>query len=367
VGGSGNHFPTVASYLMTLKTLLMLRETRRDKIFVCLTMPGYAKYHSQTGKSPEEYIGLTDGDSIPINEFIALSVFLLTGARFREMCTSYNNIYESNIEDKPMTISENNLGSSKQEKPTITSAYDSFAHLYYKFRQHSENDPFKQMTEYTFFNVLGDVANKSILDLACGTGTFTRRFRSASKVVGVDISEKMIEIARQEEAREPLGIEYLVRDVLELGEIDQFDIVTAGFLLNYSQTKEQLLKMCQNIYANLKPHGRFVTLNGNLDLPAEIYPKHQKYSLIPFTKSISGSLQEGTPITLTFDIDGEQFSFDIYCLSKSTYNWAFQEAGFREINWHKETISPQSIEQFGEEFWRDALDYPMNVYIECVK
>jgi ubiquinone/menaquinone biosynthesis C-methylase UbiE len=167
--------------------------------------------------------------------------------------------------------------------------------------------------------VLGDVANKSILDLACGTGNFTRRFRSASKVVGVDISEKMIEIARQEEAREPLGIEYLVGDVLELGEIDQFDIVTAGFLLNYSQTKEQLLKMCQNIYANLKPQGRFVTLNGNVDMPPEIYPKHQKYSLIPFTKSISGSLQEGTPITLTFDIDGEQFSFDIYYLSKSTY------------------------------------------------
>ncbi len=264
-----------------------------------------------------------------------------------------------------MTISENNLSSSKQEKHTIISAYDSFAHLYHKLRQQSENDPFRQMTEYTFFNVLGDVADKSILDLACGTGVFTRMFKSATKhVVGVDISEKMIEIARQEEAREPLGIEYLVGDVLELGEIDQFDIVVAAFLLNYSQTKEQLLKMCQNIYANLKPNGRFVTVNGNVDMPAEVYPKWRKYSII---KSISGSLQEGTPITITFDIDGEQFSFDNYCLSKATYNWAFQKAGFREIYWHKETVSPQSIEQFGEEFWRDALDYPMNVYIECVK
>ena len=267
-----------------------------------------------------------------------------------------------------MTIYENNLGSSKQEKHTTISAYDSFANLYHKLRQQSENDPFRQMTEYTFLNVVGDVADKSILDLACGTGVFTRMFRSATKhVVGVDISEKMIEIAKQEEAREPLGIEYIVRDVLELGEIDQFDIVVAVFLLNYSQTKEQLLKMCQNIYANLKPNGRFVTVNGNVELPPEVYPKHRKYSVTPFNKSISGPLQEGTPITMTFDIDGDQFSFDIYCLSKATYNWAFQEAGFREIHWHKETISPQSIEQFGEEFWRDALDYPMNVYIECVK
>lgn len=74
-GGSSNHFPTVASYLMTLQTLLMLRETGRDTIFVCLAMPGYAKYHSQTGKSPEEYIALTDENGIPIDEFIALSVY----------------------------------------------------------------------------------------------------------------------------------------------------------------------------------------------------------------------------------------------------------------------------------------------------
>ena len=74
-GGSSNNFLTVASYLMMLETLLMLRETRRDTIFVCLAMPGYAKYHIQTGKSPEEYIALTDKDGIPIDEFIAFSVY----------------------------------------------------------------------------------------------------------------------------------------------------------------------------------------------------------------------------------------------------------------------------------------------------
>ena len=74
-GGYSNHFPMVASHLMTLQTLLVLRETGRDTIFVCLAMPGYAKYHSQTGKSPEEYIALTDEDGIPIDKFIALSVY----------------------------------------------------------------------------------------------------------------------------------------------------------------------------------------------------------------------------------------------------------------------------------------------------
>jgi acyl transferase domain-containing protein len=75
VAGGSSNLPTVASHLMTLQTLLILRETGRDTIFVCLAMPGYAKYHSQTGKSPEDYITLTDEDGIPIDEFIALSVY----------------------------------------------------------------------------------------------------------------------------------------------------------------------------------------------------------------------------------------------------------------------------------------------------
>jgi 2-polyprenyl-3-methyl-5-hydroxy-6-metoxy-1,4-benzoquinol methylase len=65
--------------------------------------------------------------------------------------------------------------------------------------------------EYTYFNLLGDLAGKSILDLGCGEGFYTRKFRQkgAIWVVGIDISKKLIEMARQEEARQSLGIECL--------------------------------------------------------------------------------------------------------------------------------------------------------------
>ncbi len=71
--------------------------------------------------------------------------------------------------------------------------------------------------------------------------------------------------------REPLGLEYLVSDVLELGKISDFDLVVAFFLLNHAQTKQQLLKMCQSLSANLKPGGRFIAFNNNLELPPESY------------------------------------------------------------------------------------------------
>ena len=62
--------------------------------------------------------------------------------------------------------------------------------------QLSKLQPWRKHVEaYTFFTLLGDVSNRSVLDLACGDGFYTRqlKLRGAAKVVGVDVSEKMIE------------------------------------------------------------------------------------------------------------------------------------------------------------------------------
>ncbi len=219
---------------------------------------------------------------------------------------------------------------------------------------------------YTYFELLGELTGKSLLDLGCGEGFYPRKFRQngAATVVGVDISPKMIELAQQEEAREPLGIEYLVADVCELGQIGSFDLVVASYLLNYAQTKEQLLQMCQTIYINLKPNSRFVGINNNLEQTPESYPLCTKYG---FTKSISQPLAEGVPITLTFFVDGQKFSFDNYYLSRDTYEWAFRTAGFREIRWQSPIVSPSGVQEFGQEFWPDFLDYQPMVGIEAGK
>ena len=246
----------------------------------------------------------------------------------------------------------------------MTAYYDAIAEQYKKSKQL----PFRLHIEaYTYFHLLGNLAGKSILDLACGEGFYTRKFKQkgAVRVVGVDISAQMIELARQEEIRAPLEIEYIVHDVLELGQIGSFDLVVATYLLNCAQTKEQLLLMCQTIYTNLKPDNRFVSINDNLELPPKFYPRFEKYGV---AKSISGLLQEGTPITITYtNLDGQKFSFDNYYLSKDTYEWAFQTAGFKEIRWHQPIVSSEGVQEFGQEFWQDFLDYSPIIGIECWK
>lgn len=68
-------------------------------------------------------------------------------------------------------------------------------------------------------------------------------------------------------------------DVMEIGSIGNFDLAVVSYLLNCASTKEQLLKMCQAIAIHLKPDGRFVSLNNNLELLPEFYDKHKKYDI----------------------------------------------------------------------------------------
>nr|VFK36123.1 MAG: Ubiquinone/menaquinone biosynthesis C-methylase UbiE [Candidatus Kentron sp. MB]VFK77665.1 MAG: Ubiquinone/menaquinone biosynthesis C-methylase UbiE [Candidatus Kentron sp. MB] len=188
----------------------------------------------------------------------------------------------------------------------MAAVYDSIAKQY----KNTFELPFrKHIEEYTYFQVLGDLSGKSILDLACGEGRYTRKFKQkgAAHVVGVDISGKMIELARQKETKKLLGIEYIIRDVLDLGKIGNFDLVVASFLLNYSRTKKELLEMCQNIYSNLKPGGRFITINNNPELSPSSYSKLKKYG---YTKKIPDPFTEGAPITIIFTTAEGQVSFD---------------------------------------------------------
>jgi ubiquinone/menaquinone biosynthesis C-methylase UbiE len=244
----------------------------------------------------------------------------------------------------------------------MTAVYDKFAEQY----KASKRLPFREYIEwYSYNKLLGDVSQKSVLDLACGEGYYTRRIKrkGAGTVVGVDISEKMIRLAKQQEQNHPLEIDYLLGDVMALANIFKFDLVVASYLLNYAQTKEQLLKMFQTIAANLKSGNRFVGINNNPDQPPESFPICEKYG---FTKSISGPLKEGAAITYEFFRGGQKFHFDNFYLSRSTHEWAAKQAGLNSIQWHKIEVSPDGLKIFGRDFWQDFIDYEPIVGIECI-
>jgi len=109
----------------------------------------------------------------------------------------------------------------------------------------------------SFIKAVGNVKGKTILDLACGDGNFSRVFKKlgATEVVGIDISKEMIKLAEDKTREEKLDIQYQLGDVSRFQKIKEFDIVIAAFLLHYSRTREELLRMCKNIYSNLQRGG----------------------------------------------------------------------------------------------------------------
>jgi SAM-dependent methyltransferase len=108
------------------------------------------------------------------------------------------------------------------------------------------------------FKVIGDVRGKRVLDLACGEGYNTRILATkGAKVIGVDFSERMIELARQEEARIKQGISYYVLDTSNLKELSSnyFDLVACFMSL---QDMKNYKKAISEVSRVLRNQGRFV-------------------------------------------------------------------------------------------------------------
>lgn len=218
---------------------------------------------------------------------------------------------------------------------------------------------------YTVFGLVGDVAGKSVLDLACGEGFHTRllKQKGASRVVGVDISSAMIELARKEETRRLLGIEYIVKDAKQLDLGEKFDLVFAAYLLNYASSKAELLEMCRAIARHLKPGGRFVTINNNPDYTGQD-DSMRKYD---FLREV-GRHEEGAPIIWTFFLpEGKIFEITNYYLSIADHEDALRSAGLRDIRWHAPRVSPEGLAEHGDAYWVEFLKYKPGICMECAK
>lgn len=245
----------------------------------------------------------------------------------------------------------------------MTTDYDPIAEQY----QRSKQQPWRVHVEaFTLMALIGDPAGKAVLDLACGEGFYTRRLRQlgAASVVGVDLSEGMIELARKQEAKQRLGIDYQVGDARRLSLGNQFDLVVSAYLLNYAPDRQELQAMCSGIARCLKPGGRFVTVNSSPALDFLTAPSYRKYG---FETHLDGDWREGAPITWTFHLEDGPFSIENYFLDAACHEEAFRGAGFQAIHWHRPLLSVEGKNAFEDGFWDDLLQQSPISFIECVR
>jgi len=246
----------------------------------------------------------------------------------------------------------------------MTTAFDDIGEKY---------DPIKELPfirygeTYTVLKMLGNLQGKNVIDLACGTGFYSRRLKrlGAERVVGVDISEEMTNLARQRETEEPLGIEYIVSDATKLPEtIGRFDLVLAVHLLHYASTEEQLKMMFQKIYKLLAPGGRLVayTFNPKFTLTKE---SNTKYG-VSATAIDTSAIPHCRPLKVTIHLD-EPIVMTNYQWDATVYQASASEAGFQTLSWQPIELDPQGIETFGEEFWHIYFENCTICGLTCVK
>lgn len=132
------------------------------------------------------------------------------------------------------------------------------AESYSKFVREGKDYFREELNNPTTFSLIGNVKEKKILDLACGEGHNTRLLaKKGATVAGVDFSARLIELAREKETKERLGITYYKSDAADMKDVpsNHFDLVVCFMAFQDIENYEDALSEVARV---LKENGMFI-------------------------------------------------------------------------------------------------------------
>lgn len=147
---------------------------------------------------------------------------------------------------------------------------DTFFEGYKKLRE-SDNNYNDLLEQPAMAKMLPELCCKKVLDLGCGYGHNCIDFvnRGAEKVIGIDISEKMLSVAKAESSHE--RIKYLNMSMTDISSLnDKFDFIYSSLAFHYVKDFDSFAK---DMFSVLNEGGQVLfsqehpiitaTLNGN--------------------------------------------------------------------------------------------------------
>lgn len=244
-------------------------------------------------------------------------------------------------------------------------AKETYSEIYNEIAEKYKVHDFSPQKEYslkpTLLELIGNVDNKKVLDIGCGSGYFTRVLKNAGAnyVVGVDISEKQIDLAKRIENEENLGINYYIGDIRRFKLKEKFDVVSALLVLHYAETEDDLDKMIKCASSHLKNGGIFAGIVNNFDFP--IGGNKEIGALTRYVEEI----RDGAKIKVEiYDINKNlATSFYIFHWSKETYEKLFRKNGFDEIEWKLPMPTEEGLLNVPIDYWKN----PTTIAFRCFK
>lgn len=126
----------------------------------------------------------------------------------------------------------------------------------YKKIRENESNANNLFETPALLSLLPDLKNKAVLDLGCGYGDHCVEFikRGASKVVGVDISEKMLEVAAAENSHPRITYKNMPMENISMLD-EHFDVVVSSLAIHYVEDYKGLVS---NVFDLMNANGHFI-------------------------------------------------------------------------------------------------------------
>lgn len=225
--------------------------------------------------------------------------------------------------------------------------------------QQTDVKPDKQFSTLpTVLALAGNVKNKTVLDLGCGSGFYANALANigAASVIGIDNSTEQISLAKKNPAR---NTEYIVGNIFE-DVLPQADIVVAPYVANYATDTAKLIAFFQIIFNGLKNDGKLIAV---VD-----FPEGKDLKKFGAVKKVIGNKIDGAKIEIQlFDKNQHICTLNAVYFKKETIEDALRSVGFVEITWHKPIISDEGREKLGDSFWENYVEAPELGYITAKK
>lgn len=152
------------------------------------------------------------------------------------------------------------MGDNKlaKDKETISSMFDSIAPGY-DFLNHTLSFQVDRLWRKRMIRKVFDSGAKNVLDLACGTADVSIGLhKKGMSPIGMDFSEKMLEIAKKKAARKRCDIQFINASADDIPFPDNtFDAVTIAFGIRNFDNRE---KCIQEIFRVMRPKGMLAIL-----------------------------------------------------------------------------------------------------------
>lgn len=169
--------------------------------------------------------------------------------------------YDTKEGEGEMTEQDGLLPADRISNEKAIGSWDEAAEEFASYFADGEEFYHKHIIGPSVINLLGEIGNKAILDLACGEGHFARRLaelaRGNVEITGVDASENMIRIAREKSEQYSDCISFQVADACHMPQFqsDSFDIAVCNMAL---MNIKEYVRAIKEVARVLKLKGMFV-------------------------------------------------------------------------------------------------------------